>query len=70
MFCTTRKVAVEEFTFSPGVFLGSYPFSPRFIGNVTLLNISMGHLTVISSWLSAVDLNPGNCVLDAIRIQV
>jgi hypothetical protein len=60
MFCTTGNVVVEEFSFALRAFLSSYPFSAHFILIAALLNMSMGHLTGISSWLTATDLNPGN----------
>jgi hypothetical protein len=48
------NVAVEEFTFAPSAFLRSSPIIALFTLIAALLNISVGHLTGVSSWLAAI----------------
>ena len=50
----TDNVAAEEFTFAPGAFLGSYPICGLFMLVAVSLNISMGHITGISPWLTSI----------------
>jgi hypothetical protein len=50
----TDNIAVEEFTFAPGAFLGSYPICGLFLLFAALLNISMGHIMGISPWLTTI----------------
>jgi hypothetical protein len=47
------NVAVEEFTFAPAAFLRASPIIALFTLIATLLNISVGRFTGISSWLAA-----------------
>jgi aminopeptidase YwaD len=49
-----ENVVVEEFAVAPGAFLGSLPVSALFTLIAALLNVSMGHISGISPWLSAV----------------
>jgi Peptidase family M28 len=48
-----ENVTIEEFTVAPGAFLGSLPISAFFTLVAALLNISLGHFTRISPWLTA-----------------
>lgn len=48
------NVAVEEFTFAPDAFLSSYPLCGIFMLFAALLNISTGHITGISPWLTSI----------------
>jgi hypothetical protein len=48
------NVAAEEFTFAPGAFLSSYPMCAFFMLFAALLNISMGHIRVVSPWLTSI----------------
>jgi hypothetical protein len=48
------NVAVEEFTFAPGAFLSSYPICGLLMLFAALLNISMGHIMVVSPWLTSI----------------
>ena len=48
------NVAIEEFTFAPGAFLSSYPICGLFMLFAAMLNISMGHITGISPWLTSI----------------
>jgi hypothetical protein len=50
----TDNIAVEEFTFAPGAFLGSYPICGLFLLFAALSNISMGHIMGISPWLTTI----------------
>jgi hypothetical protein len=50
----TDNVAVEEFTFAPGAFLGSFPISGLFLLFAALLNISIGRIMGISPWLTTI----------------
>jgi hypothetical protein len=50
----TDNVAAEEFTFAPGAFLSSYPICAFFLLLAALLNISMGHIRVVSPWLTSI----------------
>jgi hypothetical protein len=50
----TDNVAIEEFTFAPGAFLGSYPICGLFLLFAALSNISMGHIIGISPWLTTI----------------
>jgi hypothetical protein len=50
----TDNVAAEEFTFAPGAFLSSYPICAFFMLFAALLNISMGHIRVVSPWLTSI----------------
>jgi len=45
---------VEEFTVAPWAFLSAYPMSAFFMLIATLLNISMGHFTGVSPWLTTI----------------
>jgi len=47
------NVLVEEFTLAPGAFLGSLPLGALFTLIAALLNISMGYLTGIPSWVTS-----------------
>jgi hypothetical protein len=50
----TDNVATEEFTFATGAFLSSYPICGLLMLFVALLNISMGHITLVSPWFTAI----------------
>jgi hypothetical protein len=50
----TDNVAAEEFTFAPGAFLSSYSICAFFMLFAALLNISMGHIRVVSPWLTSI----------------
>ena len=49
-----EKVAVEEFSFAPGAFLGSQLISSLFVLASALLNMSLGLLPGVSPWVTAV----------------
>jgi hypothetical protein len=49
-----EKVVVEEFSVSPGAFLGSLPICALFTLLAAMLNTSMGHFTGIVPWVTAV----------------
>jgi hypothetical protein len=49
-----ENVVVEEFTLAPGAFLGSQFISTLFMLIAALLNISMGHITGVSPWVTAI----------------
>ncbi len=49
-----ENVIVEEFTVAPGAFLGSLPVSALFTLIAALLNISIGRLMGIPSWVTAI----------------
>jgi hypothetical protein len=49
-----EKVAVEEFTFALGDFLGSQFISSLFLLATALLNMSLGRLLGVSPWVTAV----------------
>jgi len=48
------NVAAEEFTYAPGAFLSSYPICGLLILFAALLNISIGHISGVSPWLTSV----------------
>jgi hypothetical protein len=48
------NVAAEEFTFAPVAFLSSYPICGLLMLFAALLNISMGHIMVLSPWLTSI----------------
>jgi len=48
------NVAVEEFTVAPAAFVGGLPICALFILIAALLNISVGRLTGVLSWLVAI----------------
>jgi hypothetical protein len=50
----SEKVAVEEFSFAPGAFLGSQLISSLFVLASALLNMSLGCLPGVSPWVTAV----------------
>lgn len=49
-----ENVVIEEFTASPRAFLGWLPINALFTLIASLLNISMGYFTQISSWITTV----------------
>ncbi|HET7089827.1 MAG TPA: M28 family peptidase [Anaerolineae bacterium] len=49
-----ENVVVEEFTVAPGAFLGSLPISALLTLLSALLNVSMGRLTRLSPWVTAI----------------
>jgi hypothetical protein len=48
------NVVVEEFTLASGAFISAYPLSALFMLFAALLNISIGRLTGVSPWLTAI----------------
>jgi len=48
------NVAAEEFTYSPGAFLGSYTICGLLMLFAALLNISMGHISGVSPWMTSI----------------